>query len=356
MPKRRPGNVNPRVAKALLRQQLDLFRFEAGTRAKVLRLLGGMHYELLGMLSAEDLTKFGKARTTALISQAVDTIEGYYGRVDDLTQQALTGAAEAQAKSTAGSLERAYASIELDAGLPTETFLERAAGSTLIMGAPSEEWWARQSRDTANRFANAVRQGLAAGDTTEQIVARVAGRQGYPGIMDITRANARSLVHTSIQAVAAEARFETFRQNDDIVEGIRQVSTLDTNTTEICMAYDGAEFSLDGEPINGTELEYDNGVPRHWGCRSVEVPITKTFKELGLNIEEPAVGERASSQGPVPADMTFGDFLGTLSEAEQDEALGPGRADLWRGGDITLAQLLDQRGNPLTLAELQRRS
>jgi hypothetical protein len=33
--------------------------------------------------------------------------------------------------------------------------------------------------------------------------------------------------------------------------------------------------------------------------------------------------------------------------------LGKGRAELWRSGKITLNQLLDQRGNPLTLAELR---
>jgi hypothetical protein len=35
--------------------------------------------------------------------------------------------------------------------------------------------------------------------------------------------------------------------------------------------------------------------------------------------------------------------------------LGKGRAELWRSGKITLNQLLDQRGNPLTLAQLQSR-
>jgi hypothetical protein len=347
--------VNPRIANAVLRHQLDVFRFEANVRRRILRLLDGMHHEMLGKLAAHDLTRFGKARTEALINETVDAIEGYYSRVAGISGEALTGVARTQARAAARTLERTFVGIDLSASLPTETFLARIASNASILGAPTEEWWARQARDVSFRFSTAVRQGLVAGDTTEQVVARVAGRAGYPGVMDVTRANARSLVHTSIQQVSNDARFETFRQNDDVVEGIRQVSTLDTHTTEICMAYDGAEFDLDGNPINGTTLPYENGVPRHWGCRSVEVPITKTFKELGINISEPRSGERASEDGPVPSNWTFSNFLESLSKEEQDEALGSGRAQLWREGSITLQQLLDQKGNPLSLAELERR-
>lgn len=39
----------------------------------------------------------------------------------------------------------------------------------------------------------------------------------------------------------------------------------------------------------------------------------------------------------------------------QDEQLGAGRAALWRKGTITLEQLLSLDGNPLTLAQLEKR-
>lgn len=352
--RRRPSNVNRRVLNSVLRAQVDVYRFEATVQRRVLRLLGGMHSELLGMLASQDLTRLGRRRVDKLIGEAVDSIESYYADIREVSDRALAAAAEAQAKAIKKALDRSYAVADISAALPPATFLEGIASAT-IMGAPAEEWWARQARDTSFRFSTAVRQGLVAGDTTEQIVARVAGRAGYPGIMDTSRANARSLVHTAIGQASADARHETYRRNGDIVEGIRQVSTLDSHTTEVCMAYDGAEFDLDGNPINGTTLPYENGVPRHWACRSVEVPITKTFKELGIDLPEPGAGERASSDGPVPGKWTFDDFLGSLTKDEQDEALGPGRAELWRDGTITLQQLLDQRGNALTLGELRER-
>lgn len=344
--------IDPAILKAMVSHQVDLLRVEAGVRARVLAMLDRLQRDLIARLAAANITTFSKARTSAILKEADAAIQAYYSRMQSEMELTMTGVAEASAQHAADTVSSALA-IDLSAGLPTATYLERIAGNTLIMGAPSAEWWSRQSVDTAFRFANTVRQGITAGDTNENIVARVAGSKGYPGVMDVSRSNARSLVHTSIQAVASEARSETYKKNSDVIEGTRQVSTLDSHTTEICMAYDGAEYDLDGEPINGTTLPYEGGVPRHWGCRSVEIPITKSFQELGIDAPEPSEGERASSDGPVPADWTFADWLATQSDAEQDEALGPGRAELWRDGKLTLTQLLDMQGNPMTLEELK---
>lgn len=57
--------------------------------------------------------------------------------------------------------------------------------------------------------------------------------------------------------------------------------------------------------------------------------------------------------GQVAASTTFEAFLERKGKAFQDEMLGKGRAQLWRDGTITLPQLLDLKGNPLTLAELK---
>jgi hypothetical protein len=58
--------------------------------------------------------------------------------------------------------------------------------------------------------------------------------------------------------------------------------------------------------------------------------------------------------GVVAADLTFDQFLKSKPPEFADKMLGKGRAELWRSGKITLNQLLDQRGNPLTLAQLKR--
>lgn len=154
-------------------------------------------------------------------------------------------------------------------------------------------------------------------------------------------------------AEANSARLNTFRKNSDVVAGVEQISTLDCHTTLICMAYSGATWDLDGNPIRGTTLPFNGGPPRHFNCRSVLVPVTKTFRELGLNIDEPKSSTRASDEGQVSNKISFDDFLKRKGDAYADEMLGKGRADLWRSGKIRCRDLLNDNGNILSLQELQ---
>lgn len=345
-------NINQDLADQLLATQLDLLRLEAGARNDAFKLLTQMESELVRRLRSQNLTQFNRARTRSLIKQLQSVIDDYYARIDDASENWLSGTARVQANSATDALDNHFVS-SVDASVPPTSVMKAMAGDTLVMGAPSSEWWERQSKDLQFRFANIIRSSVIQGDTMDTIVAKVRGSRGYPGIMDAARQSAKALVHTSIMEVASEARLATYKENNDIIEGIQQVSTLDSHTTDICIAYDGAQFTLDGEPLNGTNLPYNGGVPRHWGCRSVEVPITKTFKELGIDAPEPKEGERASADGPVKANTTFDEFLTRMGKDFQDETLGEGRAELWRDGKITLQQLLDLRGNPLTLDELE---
>lgn len=340
----------------ILAHQLDLLRFEAGVRAQVLAQLERLRRELTTRLAAENLTSLNKARLNTLLREATMVIDNYYTQMQGTMGAAMAGAAQAASQHVASSLAEPMLLINIAVGLPTKTFMERLAGNVLIMGAPSAGWWDKQSADTVFKFSNAVRQGLLAGESNEQIVSRVVGTKLSPGIMTAPRSNARALVHSSIQAASAEARRETYRQNSDVVKGIRQHSTFDSHTSEICIAYSGQEWDLFTlEPLPGSNLPYNGGVPRHWNCRSAEVPILKTFRELGLNMDEPTIGTRASSEGQIKADTTFEQWLSRRSAAQQKEQLGAGRAQLWREGKLTLTQLMDLSGNPLSLEQLTKK-
>ena len=257
------------------------------------------------------------------------------------------------AKTEADFTAKTFTSIGLDASLPSEATLKALVNGSLIEGAPSAKWWAKQSDDLAFKFSNQVRQGVAQNETVQQIVRRIAGSKklGIPGIMDVSRRNASALVHTSIQQVSNDARMATFKENSDVVKGMRQLSTFDSKTSEICMSYSGAEWDLDGVPINGNTLPYGGGCPRHFNCRSLTVPITLTFKELGLDVPE-VKGTRASDLGQIKSDTTFDEFLKRHDAAYQDDLLGPGRAKLFRDGKLTMSDLMGQHDRPLSLKQL----
>lgn len=348
------GSVDQAIVDALIAQQIYLLRFSASERAAVLQILTNMQIELLERLhfKGRTMSEASRADIIGLLKECQDVIAEYYSHVTDTALSGLGGLGRVEAEATAGAISAAFAA-QIVPALPTETYFKVLVKNTLIEGAPSANWWAGQQRNTSERFANAVRQGLAASETNAQIIQRIRR-----DVMPIARNNAAALVQTSVAAVSAEARMETYRQNTDIMAGFRQVSTLDSHTTLICVSYSGKEWDLERKPI-GHNLPFVSpkgsatGCPRHFNCRSIMAPRTKTFKELGLDVPEFRASTKAASGGPISSKLDFDDYLKRKGPAFTDELLGKGRADLWRSGTISLSQLLDQSGRPLTLAQLR---
>lgn len=330
------------IADSLLSHNLDLLRLGASVRLDALKLLKELEKELVRKLSVNTLTEYSKAALSYLLTSVQAVVGQYYDDIAETANKALAGLSQVQEQV----VRIALTEVGYGAALAPATHFSMALTDILIQGAPSAEWWSRQSADMVFRFTNSVRQGIVQGKTNADIIKEV--RIG----IGVSRANAAALVQTSVQTVANASLIETFKQNSEVIKGMMQLSTLDSHTTDICMAYDGMEWDLEESPIGKTKLPFNGGPPRHWNCRSVLVPITKTFEELGMDSPEITPSARASTDGPVEASMRFGDFLERKGKAFQDEVLGKGRADLWRRGIITLPQLLDQQGNPLTLAEL----
>lgn len=349
------------IADALIGRTVDMFRFTAHERAAVLQILKRLEEDLLELLvfSGRKLTDATRAEKAALLKQAQTLIADYYGEAGDMIGRNLAGLGELEGEATAASIAAGFAGA-IKPALPPQGFFKSLISNTLIEGAPSADWWKRQAGDTAFRFANEVRQGVAAAETNAQILRRIRGTTSTPGVMAVSRHNAAALVQTSVQTVANASRFETFKANDDVIKGWRQLSTLDGHTTVICVAYSGKEWNKKLEPI-GHDLPFVSakgalsGTPRHWNCRSLMSVITKTFAELGIDLPEFRPTTRSASGGPVAASTTFEQFIDRKGAKFADELLGPGRADLYRDKKITLSQLLDQSGRPLSLAELRKR-
>jgi hypothetical protein len=341
----------------LLSGQLDLMRYEAGVRQKIFRLLIDLQRELITELGQTNLSVASKARIETVLNQASAIIDRYYVTAAGQATDAAAAVVEAATRNTFNAMRNSLVA-QIGVGLPTKAVLKALVGDTLIQGAASAEWWARQAKDVQFRFSTAVRQGVAAAETQEQIVARIAGspRKGIPGVMDIARSNARGLVHSTLQSVANTARLEAFKKNTDVLDKLEWLATLDGSTCpNICGPRDLKTYTIEEAPQPiGHKFPWSGGPGAiHFGCRCIVVGVRKSFKDLGLDIEEPSVGERASDSGTVPADTSFESFLRRKGQAYQDEVLGPGRAQLWRDKKLTLPQLLDLQGNPLSLTELR---
>lgn len=340
--------VSDRLADAAVARQIDLLRFDAGVRGRVLALLGDLEREIVGRLAQGELSTFTRERLNAQLADIRAAVDGYYSRISAASAAELQGLAGGEAEWQLAAINRTVG-VEIASAMPAAAQLARLADDTMVQGAVMRDWWARQSQDTAFRFATEIRMGVGTGQTNAQIIRRV--RQA----LDVSRQHAEALTRTAVQQVASAARQDTLQANADIVEGQQQVSTLDSRTTDICMAYSGGVWDLEGKPIRGTKLPFNGGPPRHWNCRSTLVPVLKSFRELGADFDDMPARSRASMDGQVAGDLSFADWLKSKPASVADDMLGPGRAQLWRDGKITLQQLLDQSGRPLTLEQLRDR-
>ena len=114
------------------------------------------------------------------------------------------------------------------------------------------------------------------------------------------------------------------------------------------------EYSLhDQEPINHTHEWAGGPGAIHFSCRCALSTRTKSFKDLGIELEEPGESTRPNDGGAVSSKMNFKDFLASKDKDWRAEYLGPGRAEMYEAGKITLNDLMNLKGRKLTLEELQ---
>lgn len=93
------------------------------------------------------------------------------------------------------------------------------------------------------------------------------------------------------------------------------------------------------------------GIVSH-NCRSVAIPDLKTWRELGVDLDEMPAGMRSSKDGPVKADISFQDWLKGQDKATQVDILGSSRQKLFAAG-TPIDRFTDSKGRVLTLEQLK---
>jgi SPP1 gp7 family putative phage head morphogenesis protein len=351
-------NLSQKLAEIGVERQLDLNRLVGSYQNDLLATLIELADDIEAKIGARDLTGFSQSRINGLIKEIEALVTDAYGATFEQVQGELFELARDEAVFTLNSTN-GLIGVDLLTSLAPEPLLRQIVKKDLLQGAPLAEWFKRQEADTQFRLTTAIRLGVAQGETNGQIIARLRGleqtmkRDG--SVMAATRRNLEALVRTGVQTVANNSRIGTFEANADVIKGLQQISTLDGRTSDICMACSGKQWTLKTKEPIGHSIPWNTGTPRHWNCRSTIISVLKSFKELGLPFDEFPESTRASMDGQVAQGFTFDDFLKKKGKAFQDDMLGAGRAELWRDGKITLSQLLDQQGNPLSLAQLRKK-
>ena len=336
---------------AILKNGLDLMRYDAHLRTEILALLKALGRDLVKELAGAGLdtprSDWQRARLRELLKAATERIGGAYDEVSTAHAEGLAAAAEHSASGLTLALNGAAGAELLSPIKWSAEQLAALVDGTLIEGAPSATWWARQSQGLAEAFADQMRMGMVRGEAVGDLVKRVKALQG------IASENAERLVRTSAMAVNNAAHLAVYAANADIIAKLEWTATLDSRTCVRCGAQDGTSWPLGDAHVVP---------PLHWNCRCVTVPLTKTWEELATRnkglarkLDDMPPGMRSSMGGPVSAGTTWESWFKGLGAEEQADILGPARMKLWKGGKLTLAEFVDQRGNTLTLEDLRAR-
>lgn len=213
---------------------------------------------------------------------------------------------------------------------------------------PLNEYLTGLSGDRAAKIRDAVRLGYLNSETTSQIVRSIRGTktQNYAdGLMQTPRYHVEGMVRTAISHMYNFTAQRFYEANDSILKGWRFVATLDGRTSDICRANDGKVFPIGSGPV----------LPLHIGERSRSAPVTKSWRELGIDIDEITPGTRASLDGQVSGDLTYQTWLEKQSRDRQDDVLGRTKAKLFRSG-VKLDKFVDNKGKTLTIQQLRERN
>lgn len=111
-----------------------------------------------------------------------------------------------------------------------------------------------------------------------------------------------------------------------------------------CQALDGKFYEIGEGPQP----------PAHINCRSVRVPVLKSWRELGIDMDELPPSTRASMNGQVPDDLTYGDWLKKQPVDIQDEVMGIERARLFRESGEPITKFINSEGKYYTLEQLRK--
>jgi SPP1 gp7 family putative phage head morphogenesis protein len=385
---------------ALYRNAIDLNRYSNSVARRVINAYNDIIIDATNQLRViDDLAAPDKAaRLRGILAQLKQSLGTWAGDATELTATELQGLAELQSEFVTDQLRKVLPAGSRDAvrtveispqfaqsvvttdptqlnvvalsddlfaavqGAPATFSLTAAKGATITL--PNGEVLTKAFRgiavDQAERFSQVVRNGLLTGETTPSIAKRLIGNLQFgeeaKTVRQLVAAGGQAtavadnqvmaLVRTSINQVANSASQQVYEANQDITKKYRYVATLDSRTSSICRALDNQEFPYGRGPTP----------PQHFGCRSTTVPI------IDPDILPPSTtAKRASADGPVPINTSYGQWLKDQPLKTQQDVLGPSKVPYFNrlvekyGARDAMAKLVRDDGSELTLDQLRKR-
>lgn len=309
-------------------------------------------------------SKFSIDRMNALAEEMQDLTRATQAQITgQITNTTITAGAEAYTKHNEimsfGGRVPGFNPVALSAVQLRSLVTKTPVGGKLLNEWVSDNFSRRLQAD----FKSQITTGMLMGESYKDLVKRF-DRGLYHGLeMDV-----ESLTRTYVQSVNVNAMQDVAKANSDIVKGWKWSSVVENRTCVQCLSLDSADiiYKID----EGPEM------PAHPRCRCFPELITKTFRELGVDVDEikeayrpyTVRGNINAETGAITAGkvgtgggriISSGRFLGTYedyfngaSAGVKRQILGPSRYELWRSGKVSLVDMTDKNGRIRLLKEL----
>ena len=334
---------NDELRDRAIAHQIYLMRYESSVVRNIIDLLSKSNKDIVDRLAGIE-SGMNTAEVDARLEGIRNIISASWDEAGRDLMSELSDLAEYESNHQEQVIKESVP-VQLNMVTPAATTLVAAIESRPFDGKLLKEWIDKLSEDSYIRIRDAVRMGIVEGESYAQITKRITGTKALnyaDGVAYLNYRQTQALVSTAVSHTTNEARQTFYGENDDIIKGVQWVSTLDSRTTPICQSRDGKVYPLDSGPRP----------PAHFRCRSATTPVLKSWKELGINLDEAPAGTRASMDGQVAETETYQTWLKKKPAEFQNEVLGPNRAKLFRDG-MPLDRFVDQSGHEYTLKQLK---
>ena len=308
--------------------------------------------ELDGFLSKPLGGPVTRGRQEALLEEIDDLLLGVQSQLGTSIQEvsAVAGQAAAREYSNIVSFDGKVPNFNMVSLSPEQlrSMVNQPVGGVLLND------WISRTFDSAiqKEIGEEMLTGFLKGESVYHLQRRL--RETF----DIVKRDAETLTRTWVANANNAAIKEVYDRNADIMEGEEWCAHLEVNlksgrgTCLRCAGLDGRVY-----PLNEAHIR----PPLHPRCRCFMVPKTKSYKELGLDIDDLKEWARPYQvkKGTVVQqvgqfDGKFSDWLMQQPKKYQVDMLGPNRYRLIQEGVVKFDDLVDDVGNIRLLKKVEK--
>lgn len=362
------ATVNERLLDSAVDHAIDLQHYSNGVVGKLIALLNRVDSDLFAQMTIALERLPPESFTTERLDQLLYSVRSLNAQAYRAIERELTAELRDFVEYEAGYQYQLFNSaipqqVVAQVGIAKVNIEQvyAASMSRPFQGVLLKEALAGVEEKRARMIRDQIRIGYVENQTTSEIVRRIRGTRALKyadGFMEAPRGHIEAIVRTAISHTAGFTRDRFYEANTSVIKAEEWLSTIDSRTSPDCRIRDRLHYTpVEHKPI-GHNIEWKSGPGRlHYCCRSISLPITKSWKELGakVDIESFDPVTRASMDGEIPADTSYASWIKRQSAARQDEILGRTRAKLMREGGLELDRFYSDKGKYLTIPQLMMR-